>query len=205
MAPAPPLRTFVAMSSRVLANVNAEAGQRPADAPGSFVVENRPAAPVQPATSGGDAARALNIEAAAREALMSSPLPSVRTSSPLRADRPRSMAAPVQPAWSPLEATLEVLGRPLEDAHRLAAVLGRAPVLRADALHAAGSPRRRSGMRSRRWRGTGSFARRCVSAGAPAGGVRAHALRRDAQADRGRDVRMGAAARPHASDRRRTA
>ena len=41
---------------------------------------------------------------------MSSPLPSVRTTSaPTRADRPRSTAGPVQQPWSPLEATLEVM------------------------------------------------------------------------------------------------
>lgn len=97
------------MSIRVIAN-DAEAGRSPADAPGSLVVENRPAAPVTPATPGGDAAREPRIVVLAREALMSSPLPSVRTASaPVRADRPRSTAGPVQQPWSPLEATLEVM------------------------------------------------------------------------------------------------
>jgi DNA-binding HxlR family transcriptional regulator len=97
------------MSSRVLANEDVETGLTPADATGS-VVENRPAAPVTPATPGGDAARASRIAVMAREALMSSPLPSVRTASaPVRADRPRSTAGPVQQPWSPLEATLEVM------------------------------------------------------------------------------------------------
>lgn len=91
-------------------NGDVPAGDAPADEPGSFVVENRPAAPVHPATPGGDAARESRIVVLAREALMSSPLPSVRTASaPVRADRPRSTAGPVQQPWSPLEATLEVM------------------------------------------------------------------------------------------------
>lgn len=98
------------MSSRILAKENAEVDDMSIDAPGSFAVENRPAAPVQPATPGGDAAREPRIVVLAREALMSSPLPSVRTASArVRADRPRSTAGPVQPPWSPLEATLEVM------------------------------------------------------------------------------------------------
>jgi DNA-binding HxlR family transcriptional regulator len=96
------------MSSRVLVNDDAEADDVPADAPGSLAVENRPAAPVTPAKPGGDAARESRIVVMAREALMSSPLPSERTTS-ARADRPRSTAGPVQPTWSPLEATLEVM------------------------------------------------------------------------------------------------
>jgi DNA-binding HxlR family transcriptional regulator len=98
------------MSSRVLASENAEVEEALAEDAGSLVVENRPAAPVQPATSGGDAARDSRIAALAREALMSSPLPTVRTTSaPVGAARPRSVAGPIQAPWSPLEATLEVM------------------------------------------------------------------------------------------------
>jgi DNA-binding HxlR family transcriptional regulator len=97
------------MSSRVDASEDAEVGPTP-DTPGSLVVENRPAAPVTLATPGGDAARESRIVVLAREALMSSPPPSVRTASArVRADRPRSTAGPVQQPWSPLEATLEVM------------------------------------------------------------------------------------------------
>jgi DNA-binding HxlR family transcriptional regulator len=95
------------MTSRYLSDGDVPAGDALADAPGSVVVENRPAAPVTPATPGGDAARESRIEALAREALMSSPLPSVRAAS-ARAERPRSTASSIQP-WSPLEATLEVM------------------------------------------------------------------------------------------------
>jgi DNA-binding HxlR family transcriptional regulator len=84
-------------------------GEAPAEASGSCVV-NRPAAPSSPASTGGDAARESRVMAMAWEALMSSPLPSVRTTpAPVRADRPRSTALPVQEPRSPLEATLEVM------------------------------------------------------------------------------------------------
>lgn len=75
-----------------------------------MVVPNRLAAPGKPATRGADAARDARVEVLAREALQSSPLPSVRTAPPApQAERPRSDGGgPVQ-AWSPLEATLEVM------------------------------------------------------------------------------------------------
>jgi DNA-binding HxlR family transcriptional regulator len=98
------------MASRDLVDDDVPAGDVPAGGPGSLVVENRPAAPARPATVGGDAARESRIVVLAREALMSSPLPSARpTSAPARAERPRSTAGPVQQPWSPLEATLEVM------------------------------------------------------------------------------------------------
>lgn len=98
------------MSSRALSKEPVAGDPESAEPGGSCVVENRPAAPASPAFTGGDAARESRVMAMAREALMSSSLPSVRTqSAPMRADRPRSTAVPVQPAWSPLEATLEVM------------------------------------------------------------------------------------------------
>jgi DNA-binding HxlR family transcriptional regulator len=86
-----------------------ERGQRPDAVTGPFDDLNRPAAPAPPAITGGDAARESRVEAMAREALMSSPLPSVRTTTVAeRPPRARSMATPVQ-SWSPLEATLEIM------------------------------------------------------------------------------------------------
>jgi DNA-binding HxlR family transcriptional regulator len=86
-----------------------EGGRRPDDVTGPFDDLNRPAAPAPPAITGGDAARESRVEAMAREALMSSPLPSVRTTTVAeRPPRARSAATPVQ-SWSPLEATLEVM------------------------------------------------------------------------------------------------
>jgi DNA-binding HxlR family transcriptional regulator len=87
----------------------ADGGPVPAAVPGPYDDLNRPAAPALPATTGGDAARESRVEALAREALMSSPLPSVRTTTVAeRPPRARSTATPVQ-TWSPLEATLEVM------------------------------------------------------------------------------------------------
>jgi DNA-binding HxlR family transcriptional regulator len=87
----------------------ADGGAIPAGASGPYDDLNRPAAPASPATTGGDAARESRVEAMAREALMSSPLPSVRTTTVAeRPPRARSTATPVQ-TWSPLEATLEVM------------------------------------------------------------------------------------------------
>jgi len=84
-------------------------GPVPAAAPGPYDDLNRPAAPALPAITGGDAARESRVEALAREALMSSPLPSVRTTTVAeRPPRARSTATPIQ-TWSPLEATLEVM------------------------------------------------------------------------------------------------
>jgi DNA-binding HxlR family transcriptional regulator len=84
-------------------------GHAPAVETGPFDDLNRPAAPAPPAVIGGDAARESRVEALAREALMSSPLPSVRTTSVAeRPPRARSTATPVQ-SWSPLEATLGVM------------------------------------------------------------------------------------------------
>jgi DNA-binding HxlR family transcriptional regulator len=86
-----------------------EDGRRPDAVTGPFEDLNRPAAPAPPAITGGDAARESRVEAMAREALMSSPLPSVRTTPVAeRPPRARSQATPVQ-SWSPLEATLEVM------------------------------------------------------------------------------------------------
>lgn len=64
------------------------------------------AAPEAEAPSERDAEHGSRIEAMAREALMSSPPPSV---SRAEAARPRSSSLPVRPVWSPLEATLTVL------------------------------------------------------------------------------------------------
>jgi len=97
------------MASRSTEEEDAAAGPTPAEAAGAFAVETRPAAPVTPPTPSGGAVRDSRIEVMAREALMSSPLPSVRTAEAPRADRSRSLAGPVQPPWSPLEVTLEVM------------------------------------------------------------------------------------------------
>jgi DNA-binding HxlR family transcriptional regulator len=84
-------------------------GHAPAARTGPFDDLNRPAAPAPPAVIGGDAARESRVEVLAREALMSSPLPSVRTTPVAeRPPRARSTATPVQ-SWSPLEATLGVM------------------------------------------------------------------------------------------------
>jgi DNA-binding HxlR family transcriptional regulator len=95
--------------SRNAFDTRAEDGRRPAAATGPFDDLNRPAALAPPATTGRDAARESRVEAMAREALMSSPLPSVRTAATTeRPPRARNAAPPVQ-SWSPLEATLEVM------------------------------------------------------------------------------------------------
>jgi DNA-binding HxlR family transcriptional regulator len=87
----------------------ADDGSVPVAASGPFDDLNRPAALASPAMSGRDAVRESRVEALAREALMSSPLPSVRTTTVAEGPpRARSTAAPVQ-SWSPLEATLEVM------------------------------------------------------------------------------------------------
>ena len=97
------------MPSRNPIDERADGGPVPAAAPGPYDDLNRPAAPALPAITGGDAARESRVEALAREALMSSPLPSVRTTTVAeRPPRARSAATPIQ-TWSPLEATLEVM------------------------------------------------------------------------------------------------
>ena len=97
------------MPSRNPIDERADDGPVPAAVPGPYDDLNRPAAPALPAITGGDAARESRVEALAREALMSSPLPSVRTTTvEERPSRARSTATPVQ-TWSPLEATLEVM------------------------------------------------------------------------------------------------
>jgi DNA-binding HxlR family transcriptional regulator len=90
-------------------DATADDGQGPDAVTGPFDDLNRPAALASPAMTGRDAARESRVEAMAREALMSSPLPSVRTTTVVEGPpRPRSTATPVQ-SWSPLEATLEVM------------------------------------------------------------------------------------------------
>jgi DNA-binding HxlR family transcriptional regulator len=92
-------RAYVArilMSSRSLSDPeDVEAGTSPA----------APETATAPARDPGHGSR---IEEMAREALMSSPPPSVSRSGS-DAERPRSSALPVRPVWSPLEATLTVL------------------------------------------------------------------------------------------------
>jgi DNA-binding HxlR family transcriptional regulator len=95
--------------SRNPIDASADGGPMPTAASGPFDDLNRPAAPASPAITGGDAARESRVEAMAREALMSSPLPSVRTMTVAeRPPRARSTATPIQ-TRSPLEATLEVM------------------------------------------------------------------------------------------------
>ena len=97
------------MPSRNPIDASADGGPVPTAASGPFDDLNRPAAPASPAITGGDAARESRVEALAREALMSSPLPSVRTTTVAeRPPRARSTATPIQ-TRSPLEATLEVM------------------------------------------------------------------------------------------------